>query len=93
MVICAVLGTVVSTIKNDLYVGRKLLMVRPVDVAGLHGGKSFLAVDLVQAGAGDTVLVQEDGSSARLMFENDLAPVRSIIIGIVDCVDIPGDKK
>ena len=84
MFIARVLGTVVSTVKHEAYQGKKILVVQPLDLQGEGQGGSLLALDEVQAGAGDTVLVLNEGSGARQILKDDLAPVRAIIMGIVD---------
>ena len=90
MKLCRVLGTVTSTVKLDCYQGLKLLVVEPVDEKGAPSGKSFLAVDRVQAGEGDTVLVLSEGTGVRQLFGQLRTadfPIRSAIVGIVDQVD------
>lgn len=84
MILGRVIGTVVSTIKLDIYKGYKLLIVRPVDPEGKPSGKTVLAIDTVQAGTGDTVLVIDEGNSARVIIDDPMAPVRCVIAGIVD---------
>jgi microcompartment protein CcmK/EutM len=87
MILGRVIGTVVSTIKLDIYKGYKLLIVRPVDPEGNPTGKTMLAIDTVQAGTGDTVLVIDEGNSARVIIDHPTAPVRCVIAGIVDEVN------
>ena len=87
MILGRVIGTVVSTIKLDIYKGYKLLIVRPVDPEGKPSGKTMLAIDTVQAGTGDTVLVIDEGNSARVIIDDPEAPVRCVIAGIVDEVN------
>lgn len=87
MKLCRVLGTVVATAKHPTYVGRKLMVVQPVDEHGERQGDSFLAVDRVQAGEGDLVLVNQEGNGARQLIPIELLPIRSLIVGIVDSVD------
>ena len=91
MVLCKVLGPVVSTVKHPAFNGLKLLVVQPVDAVGAFAGKSFLAVDRVsQAGEGDTVLVLREGSGIRQIFglpKEAKLPIRSLIVGVVDQVD------
>jgi len=88
MILCRVLGSVVSTEKHPAFARLKLLVVQPVDEAGAEIGKSFLAVDrAMQAGEGDTVLVLREGSGIRQLFGVPLTaklPIRSCIVGIVD---------
>lgn len=88
MVLAKVTGTVVSTIKHPDYSGLKLLSVQPIDKQGQKNGESFLAVDNVQAGVGDTVLVMREGNGVRQILKKKNLPIRSIIVGIVDEVDI-----
>lgn len=88
MRMCRVLGTVVSTVKHPTYAGQKLMVVQPVDERGDDIGTSFLAVDRVQAGAGDKVIVMSEGNGVRqLMQMGKQLPIRSLIVGIVDQVD------
>jgi len=92
MILAKVLGPVVSTVKNEALKGRSLFVVRPVrgdsSLAALAqndlGGGSFLALDSVQAGPGDLVIVNREGNSCRQILENDLAPINALIVGIVD---------
>lgn len=89
MILGKVVGNVVSTIKCPDYDGYKLLVVQPVDHAGVPNGKSLLAVDAVQAGIGDTVLVIDEGGSGRAILEaSEKRTVRTVIAGIVDEVSI-----
>lgn len=87
MKLCRVKGTVVATAKHPAYEGLKLLVVQPQDESGADQGRSFLAVDRVQAGEGDLVLVNSEGNGARQLFGKDVLPIRSLIVGIVDQVD------
>ena len=83
-------GTVVATIKNELYVGRKLLVVDKLDLEGQPTAKYDIAVDVVQAGVGDLVLVLDEGNSARQIVDQEPnGAIRAVIVGIVDEVDIP----
>jgi len=80
-----VIGTVVSTIKAKGYESRKILLIQPVDPAGIQAGTSFLAIDAVQAGLGDIVLTIEEGNSARQVIQNDDAlTVKTVVAAIVD---------
>ncbi|HEY3450876.1 MAG TPA: EutN/CcmL family microcompartment protein [Myxococcales bacterium] len=92
MRLCRVLGSVTSTVKLECFRGLKLLVVEPMDETGKPSGKSFLAVDKVQAGEGDTVLVLSEGTGVRQLFglpkTADL-PIRSAIVAIVDQIDAP----
>lgn len=90
MRICRVIGTVVSTAKHETYVGRKLLVVQPVDERDAATGASFLAVDVVQAGEGDLVLVNSEGGGTRQIIGIEKLPMRSLVVGVIDSVDVPG---
>lgn len=90
MFIARVMGTVVSTVKHPAYNQEKIMIVQPLDLHGNMQGHSLLALDKAQAGEGDTVLVLNEGSSARHVLNNDLAPARAIIMGIVDSY---GDER
>jgi len=79
-------GNVVSTIKLPVYQGYKILIVQPVSNKEEPQGESVLALDTVQAGVGDTVLVIDEGNSSRLIMNNSTAPVRTMIVGIVDLI-------
>jgi ethanolamine utilization protein EutN len=83
MKICKVIGNVWATRKKDSLCGHKLMVVQPMD--GADGGErdSFVAVDCVSAGIGETVLVTL-GSPARKALENPEAPVDAAIVGIID---------
>ncbi len=91
MILGKIIGTVVSTVKHPEYRGLKLLVVQPINPAGAAAGESFLAVDDVQAGVGDTVLAIREGNGARQIFKRKDFPIRAVIVGIVDEVDIPSN--
>lgn len=86
MKLCRVIGPVVATAKHKTYLGRKLLAVQPLDEKGAAIGSSFLAVDDVQAGPGDVVLVMQEGNGVRQLLKQKELPIRSLIVGIVDRV-------
>lgn len=89
MMLGKVVANVVSTEKHPHYLGHKLLMVQPIDAQGEYKGKSILAVDGVQAGIGDIVIVVDEGGSARNVVEDeDAVAIRTAICGIVDRIDI-----
>jgi len=87
MILGKVIGNVVSTIKLPIYQGYKILVVQPVNNKEEPQGESVLALDTVQAGVGDTVLVIDEGNSSRLIMNNSTAPVRTMIVGIVDAIN------
>jgi ethanolamine utilization protein EutN len=88
--LCKVLGTVVATQKHPAFNGLKLMVVQPLDEREKPLGKSFLAVDHTSsAGKGDTVLVMREGNGVRQLLQYERAPIRSVIVGVVDHVDAP----
>jgi microcompartment protein CcmK/EutM len=87
MTLARVEGAVVATVHHPSFDKRKLLIVQPLDESGAAVGDSFLAVDMVQAGVGDTVLVNREGNGNRqLLGMGPIVPIRSLIVGIVDAV-------
>jgi len=88
MIVGTVTGEIFSTIQHPFYVARKLLLVEREDAAGRRTGAYVIAVDTVGAGVGERVLVNEEGNGARQVFRSDNAPVRSVIVGIVDDVQV-----
>jgi microcompartment protein CcmK/EutM len=88
MYIGQVIGTVVATIKHEAFAGRKLLVVDRLSTAGEATGAYDICVDVVQAGVGDRVLVIDEGNGARQILNREIAPVRAVIVGIVDDVEI-----
>lgn len=88
MILGRVIGTVVSTIQHPFYSGKKQLIVAAILPDGsFDGDKYIVAVDTVGAGEGQTVLIEDEGNSARQIIGDPSAPVRSLIVGIVDGVD------
>ena len=90
MYIGKVIGTVVATIKIPHLEGRKLLLVDQVDLRGQETGYYDIAVDVAQAGPGDTVLVIDEGNGARQVLGLDPGAVRAVIVGVVDEVTVRG---
>lgn len=93
MYIGRVSGTVVATIKNELFKAHKLLVVDKLDLQGQPTPRYDIAVDMVQAGVGDLVLVLDEGNSARQILDREpLGACRAVIVGIVDDVELSGDQ-
>ncbi len=88
MIIGTVKGDIVSTINHPYYTGKKLLVVEKEDPAGKAGGYLIAIDGGVQAGVGDRVLIIDEGNSARQIVGDANAPLRSIIVGIIDRIDI-----
>ncbi len=77
----------VSTINSPVYENRRLLLCDLLDERGVSLiGRYVLAVDAVGAGAGETVLILDEGNSARQVVKMEDAPIRAVIVGIVDAV-------
>jgi microcompartment protein CcmK/EutM len=90
MRIALVIGSTISTIKDEVIHGRKLLIVRNADTAGNATGEPYIAVDTVSAGTGDLVMVT-DGSSARFTNQTTDMPVDAVIIGVIDSLEMSGE--
>lgn len=89
MIAGRVVASVVSTEKHPHYAGRKLLMVQPLDASLAPKGRPIVAVDGVQAGIGDLVLVVDEGGSARsVVGDQDAVTIRTAICGIIDTIDL-----
>ena len=82
-----VVGTVVSTTKNEALVGFKLLVIKKLDEHLVVTDTSEVVVDSVGAGVGEIVLVSK-GSSARYLLERETAPIESAVVAIVDTVEV-----
>jgi len=89
MYIGRVSGTVVATIKHEAFHARKLLVVDHLGLDGAPTGDYDICVDVVQAGVGDRVLVMDEGNGARQILGRKVAPVRAVVVGVVDDVDVP----
>ena len=90
MLICKVVGSAVATIKDENLTGVKLLVVREADVTGKAIGKPLVAIDTVDAGEGDLVLIAA-GSSARQTYLTKERPVDAVIMAILDSLEVDGD--
>lgn len=90
MLIVRVIGTTVSTIKDEKLQGKKLLIVQPADEAGKTSGKPFVAIDTVDAGVGDLVLTAS-GSSARQTTITKDTPVDAVIMAVIDSLEVNGE--
>ena len=87
MILGRVQGEVVATIKHPAYANRRMLLLDRIDPLGNDLGGYLVAIDAVDAGIGQTVLVIDEGNSARQVVDDPSAPIRSVIIGIVDRID------
>jgi microcompartment protein CcmK/EutM len=82
-----VTGEIVSTINHPDYDHQRLLVIDRLDSAGKPAGGYLIAVAAVEAGVGDRVLVLDEGSGARQILRSSKAPIRSMVVGVVDSVE------
>jgi ethanolamine utilization protein EutN len=87
VLLAKIVGTVVATRKDPKLVSSKLLVARPIDPTGKPEGAYLVAVDTVDAGVGETVLIVS-GSSARMASGMKDCPVDAVVVGIVDHVEL-----
>ncbi|MCL4295787.1 MAG: EutN/CcmL family microcompartment protein [Anaerolineae bacterium] len=90
MLIAKVVGSAVATIKDEKLSGTKLLVVREASVQGEATGKPLVAIDTVDAGVGDLVLIAS-GSSARQTTVTKDRPVDAVIMAILDSLEVNGE--
>jgi len=93
MFLANVIGTIVSPVQHPILDGEKLLLLRPVDPQGKPTGKTRIGLDRAQAGVGDRVLVIDEGNSSRQILgpKGKDAPVKTIVLGVVDYVQLGGE--
>lgn len=88
MILARITGSVVSTIHHPIVDGHKLLLAERLDMSGKPSGGYLIALDAIGAGQGETVLILDEGTGARQILNNSNAPVRSIVVGIVDAIEL-----
>jgi ethanolamine utilization protein EutN len=93
MLIGRVIGDVVATQKAASHVGRKILVVQPLALDGTDRGDPVLALDAVDAGVGDKVLIVAEGYSAMTAVGRPNSPIDMAIIGVIDAIDVSEDAK
>ncbi|MEM7164641.1 MAG: EutN/CcmL family microcompartment protein [Planctomycetota bacterium] len=86
MMLATVVGNLFATRKHPFFEGKSLLIVREQTPHGRAHGPTFLAVDRVSAGMGDRVLINKEGSGARLLFGGEEIPLQAVIVGVVEGV-------
>ncbi|HEV8538202.1 MAG TPA: EutN/CcmL family microcompartment protein [Bacteroidota bacterium] len=91
MILCKITGTVVATQKNEHLKSYKILIAQPIDLSGKPIGRDILAIDSVDAGTGDTVLVVQEGQGAVQVLKNKKAPVHSVVVAVVDDLEVAGE--
>jgi microcompartment protein CcmK/EutM len=91
MLIARVIGELVATQKHPSHEGRKLLLVQPLNLDGSNRGDAVVALDAVDAGVGDRVLVATEGFSAATAVGRPQSPIDMAVIGFIDQVELlPG---
>jgi len=90
MLIGRVVGQVVSTEKHASHKGRKALVVQPLNLDGTDRGDAVIALDSVDAGIGDRVLIATDGFSAMTSVGRPQSPIDMAVVGFVDSIDLSG---
>jgi ethanolamine utilization protein EutN len=95
LIIARVIGNVVATQKNERYAGARVMLCQPVTPEGAETGVALIALDAVDAGIGDMVLVVQEGWSASTTATGKAgAAIDSAIVGVIDYIDLlPPDKK
>lgn len=89
MILAKVKGNLVSTQKNSYLNGQKLLLVHAVDLNDKYIGKNdVVAIDIADAGIGDTVLLVQEGKAVQQILGHKNAPVHSIVVAVVDSIDV-----
>jgi microcompartment protein CcmK/EutM len=89
LILAKVKGNLVSTQKNSYLVGQKLLLVHPIDLNDNYIGKNdVVAIDVVDAGIGDTVLLVQEGKAVQQILGHRKAPVHSVVVAVVDSIDV-----
>jgi ethanolamine utilization protein EutN len=88
VLIARVTGTVVATRKERHLEGKKMLLVQPLGLDLQADGPESMALDAVQAGAGDLVLIVNEGGSSNRVFGTKVAPFDMVIVGIIDTIDL-----
>lgn len=93
MILCRVSGSVVATHKNQHLASNRLLTIQPIDLTGSDIGKSMVALDVTDAGEGDTVLAIREGGSARIIFDDPDIPLQAVVVAIVDNIEVAVDDE
>jgi ethanolamine utilization protein EutN len=88
MIIGRVIGDLVATRKHPSHEGRKVLLVQPLTLEGQDRGDALVALDWVDAGVGDRVLVVSEGWSAMTSVERPNSPIDMAVVAVVDTVDL-----
>ncbi len=87
MILGKVVDNIVATQKHPALHGHQLFWVQPITAAGAKNGDAFIALNSVDAGPGDTVLVCNEGTGCRQIFDAGVFPVNHVIAGFVDQIE------
>jgi len=88
MLIAHVIGELISTHKHESHVGRKALIVQPLDLDGSKRGDAVIAFDAVDAGVGDQVLLVTEGFSAMTSVGRPQSPIDMAVVGVIDSIEL-----
>ncbi len=88
MILARITGNVVSSIHHPVVDGRKLLLAERLDATAKPTGGYLIAMDTIGAGHGETVLILDEGTGARQILDDSKAPIRSVVVAIVDAVEL-----
>lgn len=88
MLIARVIGNVVATQKAPSHEGQKILLVQPLNLDGSDRGEPVVAMDAVDAGVGERVLLSTEGYSAMTAVGRPNSPIDTAVIGVIDSVDL-----
>ncbi len=91
MILSRVIGSIHATVKDAPLEGERLLLTQAIGLDGSLLGRPLVALDRVDAGIGDLVLVNKEGGGARLLYGNEETPVQAVIIAVVDNVELSED--
>lgn len=88
MRLARVIGTVVSTVHHEAFDDKRVMLCQPLSPQGEPDGAQVVALDRVDSGPGDVVLILKEGTGVRQLFGEKQFPVRSVIVGVVDEVSV-----
>jgi microcompartment protein CcmK/EutM len=90
MFLAEVIGTIVSPVQHPVLGGEKLLLLRVLRPDGSSPARTRIAIDRARAGVGERVLVVDEGNAARQLVGREDAPVKTVVVGVVDYVELSG---
>ncbi len=88
MYIARVVGDVVATHRHAELGSHKLLLLRRLSLSGVEEGSEVIAVDVIGVGAGERVLVVQEGNAARSLFKSEKIPAQAVVVGVVDQLNL-----